>query len=542
MTNTLPPLSIIIPTVNAPAELDLALTSLKKNSTHPLEYLVIVDPDQKTGKINQEIIKICKKHDLEPHQNAKNLGPYGNWNKGARLATSDYLVFATDDQYFAPHWDTELVQVHRPKRLVAGRLVEPGIIPVYATNIQHDFGVTPTEFKESDFLAWCQRQQAQGFVKGGFFIPLLISRADFAVLGDYLTVGTFGTRGAVSNDYDYLQKAIAKGYEFGTAEASFSYHFQGSSWKKKTLKPKIAAVVLTKNNEKTLAATLASLSWVSEILVLDAGSTDQTEKIAKKFKAQFKVRNFDNFANQRNYALNLVSDADWVFMLDSDEEVGPELATELKSDAQDIYLDGVLVKRKNYIWGKWIEHSDWYPDERLVFFRPKAVKFESGVHERATFFKGNGATMNSTNHIIHHNYETVAEFVTKNLLTYPAAYAQELNSRGTKFGVFAMLETSLSEFMRRYFLCQGYRDGMHGFLLSTLMGLQQLLSYIYLWELQGKATDFSVTDLKSLIAKLRTKIPEFVYWLQTVAIEESRGAKKILARLKRKTNSLINRL
>jgi len=542
MTDILPQLSIIIPTVNASDELDLALNSLKKNSTHPLEYLVLVDPDQKTGKLSEAILKVCKKHDLTPIINKKNLGPYGSWNKGAKLASSDYLVFATDDQYFAPDWDTQLIRVHKSKRLVAGRLVEPGIIPVYEANIKLDFGVLPSEFKESEFIAWCKAQKNSGFVQGGFFIPMLISRTDFIKLGDYPTVGTFGTSGAISNDYDYLTRARAMGYEFGTASGSFSYHFQGSSWKKKTLKPKIAAVVLTKNNESTLAQSLASLAWVQEIHLIDANSTDKTATIAKKYGVKFHTRAFDNFARQRNYGLSKVSSFDWVLMLDSDEEVDPDLATELLSTAKDIYLDGVMVKRKNYIWGKWIQHADWYPDERLVFFRPKSVEFVSGVHERANFIRGNGATIRSTYHILHHNYETVAEFITKNLLTYPAAYAHELRDRGVSFSVIAMFETSLAEFMRRYFLTRGYRDGMHGFLLSMLMGLQQLVSYIYLWELTGKSSDFTVTDLKSLITNLRRKLPEFAYWLQTVAIEQSRGARKILAKVVRKTNTLIHRL
>lgn len=535
-------ISVIIPTVNAHSELDLALSSLTKNSDHPLEIIILVDPDPRSGKLDQKILKVCKKHVLQPTINQKNLGPYGSWNKGASLSTTDYLIFATDDQYFAPHWDSALLSSSRPKRLVAGRLVEPGIIPVYPTNIKRDFGIIPAEFREAEFLAFCQNRQSGGFVQGGFFIPLLVRKSDFRLLGDFPTVGSFGTRAAVSNDYAFVQAAIKKGFEFGTADSSLSYHFQGSSWKKKTIKPTIAAVVLTKNNASTLTATLDSLSWVNAILVVDAGSTDETTTIAKKSGAKVLNRPFDDFAKQRNFALTHVFDYDWVFMLDSDEVCEPELTTELKSAAQDIYLDGVMVKRKNYIWGKWIKHSDWYPDERLVFFRPQAVTFQSGVHERATFIKGGGHTVSSVSHILHYNYATVAEFVTKNLITYPAAYAQELKDKGVDFSAVAMLKTSLAEFMRRYFLARGYQDGMHGFLLSSLMGLQQFVSYVYLWELTGKTSDFTVDNLKSTLTELRSKIPEFTYWLRTVDIDQSTGLKKNLLRLKRKTLRLVKGL
>ncbi len=533
-------MSVIIPTVNAAMELDLTLRSLKQNSDFSHEYIILVDPDQRTKKISSEILKICKKHNLTPYQNNTNLGPYGSWNKGAKLSKNDLLVFATDDQYFAPHWDAELLRNSKPGRITAGRLVEPGIIPVYKTNIQKDFGVTPSEFREQEFLSWVATQPSAQFTSDGFFIPLLILKKDFMTLGDFPASGQFGTRSAVSNDYLYIQAAKQKGFQFGTASSSYSYHFQGSSWKKKNLKPKIAAVVLTYNNSQTISACLNSLSWVNKIYAIDSGSSDSTIKILSKANVKITSRPFDDYAKTRNFALTLVRDYDWVFMLDSDEECEPSLATELRSAAQDIYLDGVMVRRKNYIWGKWIEHSDWYPDTRLVFFRPKAIQFTSDVHERAIFTKGGGNTITSSNHIIHHNYETVAEFIQKNLLTYPLVYAKKLHTEGVRFSPLEMLNTSLSEFMRRYFLCEGYKDGMHGFLLSVLMGISQFSSYLYLWELQGRKYTFEYPDFKQLLTHLPKKIKEFRYWIHTLEVNNNQGIKRHLARLKRKSLKLFD--
>ena len=146
--------SVIIPTVNAYEELDLALLSIKKNSDHEVEFLVVVDPDMNTGIVNKDILAVCKKQAVTPIINKENHGPYGNWNIGAARATSNWLIFATDDQYFAPHWDSNLLKYYIPQRLVAGHLIEPGIIPVWKTNIKKDFGVLPSEFKEKEFIAW----------------------------------------------------------------------------------------------------------------------------------------------------------------------------------------------------------------------------------------------------------------------------------------------------------------------------------------------------------------------------------------------------
>lgn len=535
-------LSVIVPTVNAAEELDLALRSLQQNSDHDIELIVVVDPDQKTGRVNQNILKVCQQNGVKAWVNETNLGPYGNWNKGAGLATSKWLIFATDDQYFAPHWDTNLLKSWAPKRLVAGQLVEPGIIPVYKTNIQTDFGTTPKEFKEKEFIAWCTARPHAGYRQDGFFIPLLIARDDFDSLGHYPEGGQFGTSAAVSHDYLFIQHALKRGYEFGTATDSYSYHFQGSSWKKKSLKPKIAAVVLTQNSEKYLAPCLKSLDWVNQIIVVDGGSTDQTLSLAKKYHSTIHPHTFKTFAQQRNYAISKTLDYDWVFMVDADEEVEASLAQELQSFAKDIYLDGVNVPRKNYIFGRWVEHTDWYPDLRLIFFRPKMVTYVADVHERAEFKGGHGSTATAQHNLIHHNYDTVEEFVTKNLLRYPREYAQVLDARGVTFSAPQMITTSLGEFMRRFFLTEGYKDGMTGLLLSLLMGIQNLVSYIYLWEIQGKKSELTTEETQAVFAQLKGKGSELAYWLASMAIDQSKGATKLLHRARRKAIKLFKAL
>jgi glycosyltransferase involved in cell wall biosynthesis len=527
-------LSIIIPTVNAVAELDLALTSLAKNSHLDREIVVVVDPDLNTKKVNPKILAVCQKHHLTPLVNTRNLGPYGNWNKGAKHAKGEYLVFATDDQYFAPGWDDALLSAYQPKRLVAGQLVEPGIIPVWRTNIQADFGTTPADFAEADFITWCAKQSAHGFKTDGFFIPLLMHRRDFAQLGPYPTEGQFGTQSAVSNDDHFIKHALRLGYTFGTAQDSYSYHFQASSWKKKTLHPKIAALVLTYNEATDIDACLQSLDFVDHILVLDSGSTDDTVARAKKYPhVTVDTHVFTDYATQRNYGIHELQEYDWVLMIDADETVETPLRAELRSFAKDIYLDGVEIPRKNFIWGKWIEHSDWYPDHRLVYFRPKLVEVRGAVHERVAFIKGNGLTAVARAHLLHKNYTSVHEFVVKNLVTYPEYLAQAESETWPPLRAHDFIAKPLAEFFRRYFLCEGWRDGAHGLVLSVLMGIQAYLITVYMWEKRGLSPvpDLDQPTFKKLIAR---KATEWMYWWETVAITSSHGFKKWHHRLNRK--------
>ena len=121
-------ISVIIPTVNAYEELDLAIASIKNNSDCEIEFCVIIDPDMNTGKVNEDILKVCKKNGVKAWVNKENLGPYGNWNRGAKVATTDWLVFATDDQYFAPRRILTCSNIGLPAAY-RRKLIEPGIIP-----------------------------------------------------------------------------------------------------------------------------------------------------------------------------------------------------------------------------------------------------------------------------------------------------------------------------------------------------------------------------------------------------------------------------
>jgi (heptosyl)LPS beta-1,4-glucosyltransferase len=226
----------------------------------------------------------------------------------------------------------------------------------------------------------------------------------------------------------------------------------------------------------------------------------------------------------------------------TDEVVEKELASELQFFAKDIYLDGVSIPRKNYIFGRWIEHTDWYPDYRLVFFRPKMVQYTGDVHERVGFVKGNGTVAITKGNLIHHNYDTVHEFVVKNLIDYPLQYAKVLDDDKVKFNSQDLLGKPIAEFMRRFFLTEGYKDGMYGLVLSALMGVQTLVAYCYLWELQGKRKDLTTGETQAVFANLKGKGNELSYWLTTLAIDSSKGATKLLHRAKRKVFKLIKGL
>jgi glycosyltransferase involved in cell wall biosynthesis len=135
----------------------------------------------------------------------------------------------------------------------------------------------------------------------------------------------------------------------------------------------LSVIIITLNEEKNLPRTLESLRELKqsklemEVLVLDSGSTDRTESIAKESGAKFAIQNWLGYSKQKNHALTITS-GDWLLFLDADEELSKELSREIElvvrsSDPSKAFA----LKRKTFYLGRLLNHA-WYPDvkTRLV--------------------------------------------------------------------------------------------------------------------------------------------------------------------------------
>src|SRR5437868_2071106 len=115
---------------------------------------------------------------------------------------------------------------------------------------------------------------------------------------------------------------------------------------------RLTAIILTFNEAENVVDCIETLRFARQIIVFDSGSTDQTAKLAQAAGAQVMVRPFDNYANQRNAALDAVRDsADWVLFVDADERVPRALAEELHESMEYPGYAGFRIPRDNYIFG-----------------------------------------------------------------------------------------------------------------------------------------------------------------------------------------------
>jgi glycosyltransferase involved in cell wall biosynthesis len=135
----------------------------------------------------------------------------------------------------------------------------------------------------------------------------------------------------------------------------------------------VSVIVLTYNEETNLPACLESLRGLPcKIFVVDSGSSDRTLEIAERYSASVRHHDFENYAMQRNWALeNLPIETSWVLNLDADERLTPELCNEIQNVLEQPPggATGFLLRRRTIFMGRWIRHGGHYPSYHLRLFR-----------------------------------------------------------------------------------------------------------------------------------------------------------------------------
>ncbi len=143
----------------------------------------------------------------------------------------------------------------------------------------------------------------------------------------------------------------------------------------------ISIVVLTKNEEHDLPGCLASVAWSDDIHVYDSYSDDRTIEIAREAGAHVTQRRFDNWAAHQNWGLqNIQFKHPWVFYIDADERMTPELAAAVKAAAAAPGESVAFrVQRRDFFLGTWLKHVQTSPFY-LRLFRPEKMRYERLVN------------------------------------------------------------------------------------------------------------------------------------------------------------------
>jgi glycosyltransferase involved in cell wall biosynthesis len=243
---------------------------------------------------------------------------------------------------------------------------------------------------------------------------------------------------------------------------------------------KISVIIITKNEEIDIVNCLESVKWADEIIIVDSESRDNTISLAKKYTDKIYIKKWTGFAPQKSYALSLASNG-WVLSIDADEVITDELKNEiLNLDFSS--ADGYYIKRRIYFLGKLITSKIFDRDYQLRLFRKsKTHVINVPVHEG---FEVNGTIKKLNNYLNHFTYSNLHEAIEK--INLYSTLSAEKKAKDKKITGFSIFSHSISAFAKFFISYKGYKDKMHGFLVSWLHSFITMQIYMKAWEIQNK--------------------------------------------------------
>lgn len=262
----------------------------------------------------------------------------------------------------------------------------------------------------------------------------------------------------------------------------------------------IAGVVLTLNEEQDLSRALRSLAWCDELLVIDSGSTDQTQAVAENCGARF-LQHIQPppflITDQRNWALEQAGlKSDWVLFLDADEEIGTELAESicLCINIPDGFHAYELTPRY-WFFGRWLKRTQGYPNWHPRLVKRGCVKFQGGVwesfspgafvgrlshpYEHYAFSKGFDDWLDR--HRRYSNWEAAS--IVEHLMNKRISFHSS-----SRHPYLRLLMSNLwffrppLRFIQKYVLQLGFTEGWQAFVFASMMSFYDLMTVVKVIE------------------------------------------------------------
>ena len=240
----------------------------------------------------------------------------------------------------------------------------------------------------------------------------------------------------------------------------------------------VSAIVLSHNDEDSIAASLVSITWCDEIIVVDDCSTDGTLSVVKKYTPDIYQRPLnDDFAAQRNFALTKAK-GDWVLFVDSDEVVSAGLADEIKQ-ALEIDCAGFYMRRTDYLFGKALKHGETGRVRLLRLAKRNAGKWERSVHE---VWNVKGLIAELSHPLDHFPHQDVAQFIIE-INHYSSLNARYLHSKNVHVSGWHIIAYPVCKFFVDYVLYLGFLDGTAGAVVALMMSFHSFLTRAKLYIL-----------------------------------------------------------
>ncbi len=243
----------------------------------------------------------------------------------------------------------------------------------------------------------------------------------------------------------------------------------------------VTIVIPALNEGSHIAECVRHLSWASQVIVADGGSTDDTARLAREAGAHVLVVPNVTIAAQRNAAI-AAAKTEWVFALDADERIDATLAAELARTVAAPAHEAYAVSRRNYYLGRLMRRGGWGDNWAVRLFKRNRRFEERRVHEGLEPVADTGRLRAALEHV---PYRDLGHHLQK-LNLYATWGAQDLYDRGRRARITDILVRPPYTFIKAYVVQLGVLEGWHGAVLSGLAAVSVFIKYARLWELEHR--------------------------------------------------------
>ena len=260
---------------------------------------------------------------------------------------------------------------------------------------------------------------------------------------------------------------------------------------------KISVLLPAFNNAEIIRATLESIRWADEILVVDSFSTDGTLDVCREYGARIIQHEYIQSAKQKNWAIPQCAH-EWVLQIDSDEVLEPGAKEEILRRIAEAPPDvqAFSLPRKNHVLGEWIRTGALYPDLQIRVFRRDVGRFEDKEVHAHLCVPGKIEVLE--HNILHYGMTSISKQLS-NIDRYSRYQADQLRKRGKRFRWTQLMIRPLAVFGYYYFWKLGFASGYRGLLVASVNATYDFWAHAKLWELEVSGLANVRSDAKGLV-------------------------------------------
>jgi glycosyltransferase involved in cell wall biosynthesis len=247
----------------------------------------------------------------------------------------------------------------------------------------------------------------------------------------------------------------------------------------KTNAPTLCIGILTMNEERRITQCIESAKFADQIVVVDSGSKDNTVAMAQTLGAQVHTHaDWQGFAEQRNRLIQYAT-CDYIFFLDADEVITPELQAEIQTGVSSGRKAAWKILWNQVAYGKSLTRMKSTGGVMRLFQSANLLRFEGVVHEHAVLADPTTPVITCKGRLLHYSRETVYGSLQK-LAQYAQLGAAKRAKAGKRGGVLRGFASAFANFIQLYFFRRGFLCGAEGFLFCFFIALECFFRYAML--------------------------------------------------------------